>query len=267
MLPTNFEDYLVTWDRPEERDYIYEDHFSSEEASGQLTVWKKELMKIWDQFDQRDTHRACTCYGLGWIFNGYNVAEYDKNDVEFEQEDPKYKWGMFQSTRWYPDVWSNLQTMMKYYRKKWWIEWNMVSKTMQGSKNALDNGFLIYTGTNRCDWRKTSSSGIFVKKINWGWHAFFIVWYTEIGFIAVNSFGADWWTSWYFIIPFENYNDLFTKNVIFDKDDTWVIKNLNYEREKKEAIELWITNWDRPNDPVTRSECSVMALRASKLKQ
>jgi hypothetical protein len=141
----------------------------------------------------------------------------------------------------------------------------MRSNTKQWTKNALDNWFLIYTGTNKCNWKATSKSWVFVKKLNAWWHCFFIVGYDDNWFIAVNSFWNDWWDNWYFNIPFDNYNDLFSKNVIMDQDDTWIIKNLNYEREYKEAIELWITNWTRPNDTVTRKECAVMAYRASKI--
>jgi len=264
-LPKNFETFLVTEDRTDERDYIFEDHFWDEFGNWLTQIWNNKKMEIRDQYDQKLTYKACSWYWLCAIFNWYNVEEYKMQWLKFDQENPKWKWKAFQEMRWYPDIWASLQDQMKFYIKNGWIEWYMRSNTLQWTKNSLDNGFLIYTWSNKCDWRKTGASWIFVKKLNWGGHCFSIIGYNEKWFIAVNSFGYDWGDDGYFIIPFENYNDLFSKNIIFDKDDTWIIKNLNYENEYKKAIELWITNWTRPDDNVSRKEGAVMAYRASKI--
>ena len=64
MLPADFEKYLVTEDRTDERDYIYEDHFDTESAEGVSINWDEIVMTIRDQYDQEATYKACTSYGL-----------------------------------------------------------------------------------------------------------------------------------------------------------------------------------------------------------
>lgn len=256
---------LQTFDNPDSRDYSYEKFFMNEYWQGAVKkVWDRTKVSIWNQFDDKTTYKACTVYASWILYNAYNIVEYSRFNVEFNQVDPKFKRHQFQETRWRPNTGSSLQTVMRFFRSKWWIDWWLVSETIEWTKNAIKNWFLIYTGSDKCDWNATGKSKVFVYKNNWSWHAFSLVDYNDDWFIAVNSFGKKWWDEWYFLVPYNNFNDLYTKNVIIDKDDTGIIKNLNYENEYKKAIEMGITNGLNPEIPTTRKECAVMAYRVYK---
>jgi len=264
LMREDLELYLDAVDKSDSRDYLYADYMH-EYATGKLWPIRDTLInKIYDQFDQSSTYKACTCYWL-WIINNWNnLAEYWSKWFDYEQQDPKWLRHTFQSTRWYPNKWSSLQEMMRFYKKMWLIDWYMRANTIEECKHAIDNGFLIYTWTKSCNWRETSKKKAFVYKKNWWWHCFSIVWYNDKWFIAANSFGTDRWDAWYFTIPYDDYKYLYSKYVIIDKDDTWTLKNLEYQREFQKAIELWITNWDRPNDKASRKEVAVMIYRLYK---
>jgi len=254
-------EYLTVVDNPSSQNYIRDDYMH-EYSKWVASKFNKEKIKVRDQFDDSTTYKACTNYALCAVYNWYNVSEYESKWVEFEQVNPKTYWHIFQNSRWRPNVWSDVQTMLKFYRKMWWIDWHMEAKTTEWAKNAIDNWFVIYTWSSKFDWKKSWEQ----KKAvlwNWGWHAFSIIWYDTNWFIAINSFGADWWDKWYFTIPYEHFDKLFSKNVVIDKDDTGIINELNFEREYRKAIELGITNWLDPDKPATRKEVAVMIRRAT----
>ena len=255
-------EYLTVVDNPSSQDYIREDYMK-EYARWISSKFDKTKVKVRDQFDDPTTYKACTNYALCVVYNWYNVFEYANKWLNFEQVNPKTYWHIFQNSRWRPNIWSDIQTMLKFYRKMWWIDGNMRADTIEWAKNAIDNWFLIYTWSDKFDWKKSWEQ----KKAvlwDWGWHAFSIVWYDTKWFIAINSFGSDWGDKGYFTVPFEYFNKLFSKNVVIDKDDTGIINELNFEREYKEAIELGITNGIDPDKPATRKQVAVMIRRAIK---
>ncbi len=263
----NIELYLDSVDLQDSRDFIYEEIYMKDHGEGNKMgqIRDRATMKIYDQFDQKETYKACWGYGLTTIFNGNNVEEYRAKGFEFEQENPKHKRNAFQAHRWYPNRGSSLQENMKFFMRKGWIEWYMKAQTLEGAKNAIDNWFLIFSWTNRCSWRKTDKAGEFVYTADWGGHLFPLVWYNSKWFLVPNSFGLDRWDNGYFVVPYADHKYLYSTYVVVDKDDTGILKDLQYQREIKEAIEKGITNGLNPNVPVTRAEASVMALRASKL--
>jgi len=141
----------------------------------------------------------------------------------------------------------------------------MRADTMEWCKNAIDNWFIIYTWSSKFDWRKSWASWV-AELWNWGWHAFIIDWYNNRWFTCPNSFWEDRWDGWYFTVPYEYFDKMFSKNVIIDKDDTWIISRLSFDREFQKAIEAGITNWERPNEPATRKETAVMIYRSLAIK-
>ena len=174
---------------------------------------------------------------------------------------------MFQSERGNLNSWASLQDMMKFFKNHWLIDWYVKCTTAQECKNAMKNWCWIYTGSSKCSWSKTSKAKSFVYDKDWANHCFAIVDYDDNGLIAINSFGESWWDKGKFYIPDENYKDLFTTYAIVDHDDTWKIDELKFKMEFNKAIELWITNWTRPDEPMTRREGAVMVYRAFKLLQ
>jgi hypothetical protein len=262
----NIELYLQAVDTTDTRDYIYEDIYMKDHWNGIKAgpIWDTAKMKIYNQFDQTSTYKACSCYGLWWVYNGNNVEEYWQKEIEFEQEDPKNKRFPFQAKRGRPNEGASLQNMMKFYIKRERIEWYLKVNTEDGMKNAIDNQFLIYSGTKYASWRKTWAEWKFVYYKNWGWHCFFIVWYDDIGRICVNSFGKKRGKDWYFTVPYADTKYLFTRYAIVDHDDTGVLKNMEYQKEILESIALWLTDWTRPKEPASREEVWVIWLRVLK---
>lgn len=248
-------------DQPSEYDFLWSEYA---EGNTDLSKFPWKQLKVWNQYDQKDTYKACSCYWLTAIFNGNQIMEFDKKGIEFEQENPRWKRQVFQAERWYPDMWASLQDMMSFFKKRWLIDGYVVCKNLKEVQNALKNWYGIYTWSAKCSWTKTSKSWIFTYDDN-GWkHCFSIIDCTEDKLIAINSFGEAFWNKWFFDIPNANYKDLYSCYAIIDHDDTWKIEELRYKMEYQKAIELWLTNWTRPDEPATRRETAVMIYRAYK---
>lgn len=263
-IPTDEEMKLLNtfeiWDDPDDRDFLWSEY--AEWGSRVKFPWRQ--LKVWNQYDNSETYKACSVYWLTGIFNGNQILEFDKQWIEFEQEDPRWKWLAFQAERWYLNSWASLQDVMKFFRNRWLIDWYVKSVTAQECKNAIKNGCWIYTWSGKCSWSKTSKAKQFVYDEDWANHCFAIVDYDDNWLWAINSFGEWWWDKGWFYIPDENYKDLFTTYAIVDHDDTGKIEELRYKMEFDKAVELGITNWTRPDEPMTRREWAVMVYRAYK---
>ena len=249
-------------DRPDERDFLWSEYCEWLEEKSKFPG--REL-KVRNQYDNKETYKACSAYGLTAVYNGWQIIEFRKQGIEWEQEDPRWKWNVFQAERGYLDMWASLQDMMKFFIKREKIDWYVLCKSVQECKNALKNWFGLYTGSKECSWSKTSKAKSFVYDKNWANHCFAIVDYDDNGLYAINSFGKNWWDNGWFYIPDEYYKNLFSTYVIVDHDDTGKIDEMRYEMEYNEAIKMRITNWTRPDDKMTRKEWAVMVYRAFKL--
>lgn len=257
ILPQN-----AVYDNPSEYDILWEDY------AEWLSKWKiadKYKIKVRNQNANKDTLKACSAYWLTWIFNGYQMREYDENWIEFEQEDPRREWLAFQAERGYPNKWASLQEMMSFFKKRGLIDGYVKCNTVEECRNAINNGFLIYTWSNKCNWSKAGKAKQFVYDPNWAAHCYFIESFNDSGFIAVNSFGEKRGDNGRFIIPFDEYGNIYSTYAIIDHDDTWKLESLVFNVQFQKAIELWITNWTRPDDNVTRKECFVAIYRCYKL--
>lgn len=251
----------AVYDNPKETDFMWSEYA---EWVGDKVKFPWDKLKVRNQYDQKETYKACSCYGLTAIFNGNQILEFEKQGIEFVQEDPRWKWLAFQAERGYPDMWASLQDMMSFFTKRKLIDWYVRCKTAQECRNAIKNWCWIYTWSSKCSWSKTKKSGIFTYDENWANHCFCIIDFDDNWLIALNSFGESRWDGGTFYIPDDNYKDLFSTYAIVDHDDTWKIEEMRYNMEYNKAIELWITNWTRPNDYATRKETVVMIYRATK---
>lgn len=254
----------MVYDEPSRYDYLWSEY-------AEWTEWKKFCgwfkLKVWNQNANNDTLTWCSAYWLTYIYNWNQLMEFAKEWIEFEQEDPRWKWLAFQSERWYPNAWASLQEMMTFFKNRWLIDWFVKCKTAQECKNALSNWFGIYTWSNKCNWKSTSKEKKFVYDINWAAHCFAVVDFDDNWLIAINSFWDKWWDNWYFYIPDEDYKYIFSTYAIVDHDDKGKLDALRFNMEYQKAIEMWITNWSRPNDSATRKEVAVMNYRTFKLLQ
>lgn len=252
------------YDNPWKYDIQWEDYV--EWAKGKKFPWKK--LKVRNQNAYKDTVSGCWVYGLTYIYNGNQINEFEDKWIEFEQEDPRWKWYTFQAERWNPwNVWSSLQECMSFFKKRWLIDWYVKCNTIEECKNALNNWCWIYTWTTKCNWKQAKANKEFAYDPNWAAHCIAIVDYDDTGFISINSFGEYWWDKWYFHINYDMFDNLFSKYAIVDHDDSGKLDELVFNAQFQKAIELGITNWTRPDDPATRKEVAVMIYRALKLNK
>lgn len=264
-LPENYEKYLSAFDDPKETDFKRSDYFDGEYSEWTTKkVVDQVKIKIRNQYDQKETYKACSCYWLTGIFNGNQSVEFLKQWIDFEQEDPRRKRLAFQAERWYLDKGASLQEMMSFFKKRGLIDWYVLCENAEQCKNAINNWFLIYTWTNYWSRSMTSKTWELTLTDKTTGHCYFIEDFDETWFVAVNSFGEKWWKGWRFHINFEKYSKLFSTYAIIDHDDTGKIDQMLFDLEYQKAIENKITNGTRPNDPVTRKECAVMSYRVLK---
>lgn len=256
ILPQN-----AVYDNPSEYDILWEDYAEWWESKKVLDQVK---LKVRNQNAQKETYKACSAYGLTYIYNWYQAVEYKNNGIEFEQDDPRWKREAFQAERGYPNSWASLQDMMCFFKKRGLIDWYVRCKTAQECKNAINNWCLIYTGSNKCNWSKTGKNKEFYYDPNWAAHCFAVVDCYDGGLIAINSFGETWGDGGYFKIPDAEYEHIYSTYAVIDHDDTGKLWELVFNAQFQKAIELGITNWTRPDDPVTRKECAVIWYRVYK---
>jgi hypothetical protein len=261
---------LDTKDEPTSDDWLYSDFIKNQEEGAEwdrpVIYRDKDVMKVWDQFDQNTTYKGCTAYWLTSPYNWYNVREWAKSGLEYEQENPRWKWEAYQATRWRPNVWSSLQKILKFFRDRKLIDGSVTAVWVSECKNALDNWFYLYSGSKYCNRRKSWASGKFVYNRKWGWHAFAIVDYNDEWFIAINSFGDDRGDKGYFIIPFDDFKYLYSCNVIIDHDNTGSLQTMRDDCDIQKAIEMGITNGSDLESFAIKRDIVLMLVRWLRLK-
>lgn len=250
----------AAYDEPSRYDYLWSDYVEWEWEKKKFCEWY--TLKVRNQNANKDTLTWCSAYWLTYIYNWNQLMEFGKEWIEFEQDDPRRKWLAFQSERGYPNAWASLQEMMTFFKNRWLIDWYVRARTVQECKNALNNWCWIYTGSNKCNWKLAGKEKKFVYDVNGAWHCFSIVDYWSGWLRAINSFWDKRWDWWYFDIPEDDYKHIFSTYAIVDHDDKWKLDELKFNMEYQKAVELWITNWARPNDKMTRKEWAVMIYRA-----
>jgi hypothetical protein len=164
MTDEELKTMYAVYDNPKETDFMWSEYA---EWVGDKVKFPWDKLKVRNQYDQKETYKACSCYGLTAIFNGNQIIEFDKQWIEFVQEDPRWKRLAFQAERGYPDMWASLQDMMSFFTKRKLIDWYVRCKTAQECRNAIKNWCWIYTGSSKCSWSKTKKSGIFTYDENW----------------------------------------------------------------------------------------------------
>ena len=86
------------------------------------------------------------------------------------------------------------------------IDWYYRVLTHEAIKKALYNTDLIVTWSNKIDWKRLQETWYIVDKVSkWSWHAFYIIWWDEVGYIAMNSYSDKYWNKWTFTIPYDLY--------------------------------------------------------------
>lgn len=210
-------------DIPDTNDYIFEDLFWATETPDLKSFPKEELM-VQNQKLFSDTQMACWCFWLTHISNAQNILEFWKiwksyNQVvardlwlEYIKENPKARY-----------EWSTLQTWLNRFKNMWLIIWYTKINSIEDAKKAIDLWQYIYSWALNWDWNSVKNTWIYkTSKTKTYGHLFTAwVWYNDVWFIAINSY---WPKNWYFIIPYEEWNNLYSKYAIVDNENEEVIK-------------------------------------------
>ena len=237
------------------------------------------IMMTWDEVEQVEykntyvqnqwttrtppTKSACTCFWLAHISTEQNFLDWEIKTILWEElrDDALKLW----AKDWW---WWSLQWALKLAKNKWLITWYTKVWTLQKTKQALNIKHLIYTWSNKIDWKATKTNdNVAVYKENSPAHCFCIVGYNETSFIAKNSYWAEKYDWWYFYIPFEMFNDLFSRYAITDKTmaDKIIEEKIRADKESvQKVLDMWLLNWLRMDETMTREEFAIVVGRLLK---
>ena len=179
-----------------------------------------------------------------------------------------------------PDTWDYIINWPKLLKTQNMIEWYFQVETSE-LKEVLSKWMPIHCGSNTIDWSKTlwninppfsQNKNIAVIWSGSG-HAFHIIWYNDTWekrmvwshevpadvYICKNS-SWNWDAGWFYIKQEDIDNALFWSKFVFTNKLSDIDK---YKQQIREWITLdsakafydrWYTNWERPDDPITRQE-------------
>lgn len=157
-------------------------------------------------FDQRkDWYRSsCTAQGTWWASDTIRKYKADKRRIS-----PFVLWDEVKKRK-LGKEWQGayLIDTIKVAKDLWKIDWYYRVLTHEAIKKALYNTDIIATWSTKIDWKRLWETWYILDKVSiWSWHAFYIIWWNEIGYIAVNSYSDKYWNKGTFTIPY----DLFFK--------------------------------------------------------
>lgn len=254
-------------DEPRDTDYLHEEVY--EEFGGGWEWVQNRRTSIQNQNAQVETHYACPIYGLTHAINELNAMEGEKvGEVRTELSALENTRAIVSTKeRWFnPKLWGSMQWAMDYARKRGWIDGYTVVRKRYGGNgdwmaNALNNGFILYTGSGGIDWKNTCLSP----------GAICVLWTAYNHIICIDGWSIINWERAFHIRQsvWDKYYDkghayllesqlhvLFTCYAITDKDDTNELYNHKAKR-------LGIYNGERDTDLATRLETATMFSRAS----
>lgn len=185
----------------------YRDYELAWEDSSEVIIFPDEFEYIPREiFNQNiEWYRSsCTAQWTWWASDTIRKYKADKTRISpFVLRDiVKTKW------LWKEWVWAYLIDTIKTALSNTFIDWYYRISSILDMKKALYRWDLIVTWSNKIDWKQLHIDKYIVKKESkWSWHAFYLTWWNDIWFIAMNSYSNKYWLNWKFIIPF----DLFFK--------------------------------------------------------
>jgi hypothetical protein len=257
------ENYAV--DSPSPLDYDFNIMLKWDEEVKYKLEYKNTYVQ--DQSIKRNppTKSACTCFWLSHITTEQNYLDWHQKTVLWEmlREEALKRW----AKDW--KGWT-LQWWLKLVKDKWLISWYTKVWSLEDIKKALNKKQLIYTGSNKISRSWTKKNNNIAVLNGTAWHCFTIIWYDDEKkrFIAKNSYWSVKYDWWYFYIPYKYRNDLFTKYAITDMSNEDIIKAEKIKADKEsiqKVIDLWLINWKRMDENLTREEMSIIIGRLLKI--
>ena len=176
------------------------------------------------------------------------------------------------------ESWTFIINWPKTLKELNYIDWYAWVFNLSDIKKALAEKKPVHCGSNRISRSWTKKNNIAVIKNNMPWHCFHIIGYNDWKDRLINnrnvpcdvlickdsSNNYDWWR---FYIKYDDIDCLsITKTIFINNTDVLKLKKkimdkINYD-EAKAGFEIWLWNWQRPEDPITREEAIVVIFRA-----
>ena len=148
-------------------------------------------------------------------------------------------------------------------RKDWIISWYAQVKTLLAIKHSLANKRPIATWSNKINWAETKLSWTAVIW-TWSWHRFHIIGYDDDKQVLIckNSYWPDYMIKGNFYIKYEDlwclHNtklSLIENKTLIDNYKQKIMNDIKLESAKLFIAREWkYTNWERPQDNITREE-------------
>lgn len=257
-------------DKPDPRDYPFEEYFGAEDVPKYASV-VHDATEIQNQGLPNDpsTKYGCTCYAVAHAVNEGNAIEYRKASLQgtfadvsgLELVKKAIPLGLDVNSGW------DLQSARKLAVNEGFIEGFTRCFTAEQVKAALHRGQIIHTGSNKIDWKKTNANGFLAVPGKGYGHAFVIVGYHDalsMGdvFVCRNSYGRNFQDNGHFFVKQSDFDVLYTCAAFTDKPNADVIRRAQSERRRQEAKDRGLWNGERENDYVTRYEGALIASRA-----
>ena len=226
------------FDNPTQSDYKFE---WEDMLSGINSKRPKDKIKVQDQ---KQTP-ACTFYSAYHVINGYNLLEDERQGIDRPQIDPLVPRNEFCKYRGNYTMWYSIQWAATEAKKAGKIIGrlsigNELSNDVQVEKmkKALDSWYFMNTGSSNGDRQTTGSTGTYTLRTDtkFVWHARSIIDYDTKWFIAINSRGIRWKELWYFHVPFNLVDKLYSKLVIMDTDDSWYFQRIKERSQAMDAV-------------------------------
>lgn len=227
------------FDNPTVQDYIWN---PPEELNGINSKRPKDKVIVQDQ----KKTPACTFYSEYHVVNWYNLLEDERQGIDRPQIDPLVPRNKFCAERGYYNKWYDIQWAATKAKQAGVIEWwatidKKLSNDVQVAKmkQALDMWYFMNCWSSNGDWWKTGKTGVYTLRTDdkFVGHAWSIVDYDETkkSFLCINSRGIRGKEKWYFWLPFNLVDKVYSKLVIIDKSDDWYFQKL---KSKSKAITL-----------------------------
>ncbi len=270
---TNIEIQNAALDLQDERLYKYKD-IAWNININELPIFKLNDYKWIIQDQYKDW------YNMGCVY--YSVSMHD-NYLNFRD------W-INELTKWYElcnisstrsnKNWDLIINWPKLMKELNYIKWYFGISSVNEALHILSQWENISTGSNLINWNKTRTGDYYAQWDSWPGHAFTINWfnrwddYIEIDWrrippkcltIRDSSYQFN---NWYFYLRLEDFDKLLYSTKVYFTNDTTLIDN--YKRmilkdlkldSAKLAFLLWLTNWERPNDNITREESMALSYR------
>lgn len=266
ISPNNIINDVVVNDLPGFPPEFYEELVeSSNFYEGGTPIYSEEKV-VYNNTAILDQQRegACTVFGISKASNEENY--FDQGSTV----DAMNKWREYIDKGLVPENgvnWWSMWWAMNAFKNDGIIAGWYSCPDPESVLRALKLKRCVYTGTNRCNWSATSSSGVFTPSDNVVvGHVFAIIGIDmkKREYIAANSWGTDWGKeNGLFRIPFDKEGYLYSRIAIIDKID-------NADAESEDIIaantmkDMGIWNGKMPNNILAKMHGVLMVMRAVK---